>query len=240
MHHIDTVFHSYNLSGDHAKDSFALGVYKWSCIITDAISEMPPAAVMARMRDILEEAWKETHIRCQLVELLAREATVGSEEENIARCRRLGTIIMKLGFTFLKRTQEVSGVRLIREIEKEYPGAEKLLTFIWTEQPYSPDPEDRFGWRDHTTGKGIPTVIYWPHDHAHLDTILGQDGLVTRALKSQEQSTEAFRSELLSGQQAEPDVVGDTLCDAELSQCLTGLTAMTSVFQTEELGSIPG
>jgi hypothetical protein len=101
----------------------------------------------------------------------------------------------------------MDGVRVVREIENIYRGAEGFLTFLWTEQPYTPDPGDRFGWRDHPTSKGIPTVIYWPHEHAHLDTSVEHNGLVTRALKSQEKRTEGFRSELLSGQQAAFDAI---------------------------------
>lgn len=207
MHHIDTVFRSYNLPEDYSKESFAIGVRRWSDIITNAISELPPDTVISRIRDILETAWKETHIRCQLIELLAKGATVRSEEENVVWCERLRKIVMNIDLAFQRQRKRLEGVRVIREIEQIYRGAEELLTFIWTEQPDSPDPGDRFGWRDHPTSKGVPTMIYWPHEHSHLDTSTESDGAVDLALIFQEKKRESFRSELLSGQQAAFDAL---------------------------------
>ena len=209
MHHIDTVFRAYNLSGDHSKDSFALGVRKWAAFIKEKMSQMPHGDVVVGFKGILDDAWKATHIRCQLAEKLASQDAVGTDEENDAWYTRASRIIMNIGFAFLGRNEGASGVMKIRIVEKELLGAEELLTFIWTEQPYCPDPEDRFGWRDHTTGKGIPTVIYWPNDHVDLKTSdeTNEAGIAQLAMHFQERRSTAYREDLLSGQRAAFDAL---------------------------------
>ena len=207
MHHIDTIFRSYNLSGDHSKDSFGLGVRTWVVFIKEKLSEMAPAEAVVGFKDILDEAWKATHIRCQLAEKLAKEATLGTDKENVDWSERTLLILMTIGYAFLERNQGAAGIRKIRSVEKEFPGAEEIMTLIWTEQPYCPDPEDRFGWRDHTTSKGIPTLIYWTSDHADLNPSKF-NGLDVSRLAKQKQRSSAYREDLLSGQRAAFDALG--------------------------------
>lgn len=207
MHHIDTIFRSYNLSGDHSKDSFGLGVRTWVVFIKEKLSEMAPAEAVVGFKDILDEAWKATHIRCQLAEKLAKEATLGTDKENVDWSERTLLILMTIGYAFLERNQGAAGIRKIRSVEKEFPGAEEIMTLIWTEQSYCPDPEDRFGWRDHTTSKGIPTLIYWTSDHADLNPSKF-NGLDVSRLAKQKQRSSAYREDLLSGQRAAFDALG--------------------------------
>ena len=209
MHHIDTIFRTYNLSGDHAKDSFALGVRKWSVFIKSRMAELTTEEVMSGFKGILDDAWKATHIRCQLAEMLAGEAVVGTKEENDAWCMSAYTFVINISLAFLPSNSGEAGVLNIRELQNEFFRVEELLTFIWTDQPYCPEPEDRFGWRDHTTGKGIPTVIYWPNDHVDLNTSDGPEetGVVQLAMTFHEQRSDAYREDLLSGQRAAFDAL---------------------------------
>lgn len=209
MHHIDTVFRSYNLSSNHSKDSFALGVRNWAIFIRERMSQMSHGAIVERFKEILDAAWEATHIRCQLAEKMAMEAVFGSDEENDEWCKRVTHLVINIGYAFLDLNKGAAGVMKIRAVEKEFPRAEELLTFIWSELPYCPDTEDRYGWRDHTTSKGIPTVIYWPNDHVNLKTSDETDetGIVQLAMHVQTHRNDALRADLLSGQQAAFDAL---------------------------------
>ena len=199
MHHIDTVFRTYNLSDEHSKDSFAMGVQKWAVIIKDITSTMSHSAIVARFGEILDEAWEATHIRCQLTEKLARDAQVGSQDENDDWCERAILVVKHIGFSFLRGTNGDVGSMQVRNVEKAHRGAEDILTLIWSEKPYCPDPDDRFGWRDYPTSKGIPTVIYYPKDHADPKKEGNSDEQdIERYF--QEKRSEAYREALLSGQ----------------------------------------
>jgi hypothetical protein len=109
MHHIDTVFRSYNLSGNHSKDSFALGVRKWAFFIKNReCSQMSHGAIVERFNEILDEAWEATHIRCQLAEKLAMQAEVGSDEENDEWCKCVNHLVINIGYAFLGSQQGCS------------------------------------------------------------------------------------------------------------------------------------
>ena len=206
MHHIDTVFRTYNLSDEHSKDSFAMGVQKWAVVIKAITSTMSHSAIVARFGEILDEAWESTHIRCQLTEKLARDANVGSQDENDDWCVRASRVVKHIGFAFLRDNEGTAGVKHIRSVEKAHRGAEDLLTLIWTEKPYCPDPDDRFGWRDYPISKEIPTVIYYPHDHADPKKEENSDEQdIERYF--QEKRSEVYREALLSGQKAAFDAL---------------------------------
>jgi len=101
MHRLDILFTVYNLPDDHAKESFAQGVMRWAAIIGETITPLPAESVICDFGKILDQAWSQTRIRCQLTEALAKEATFGTAQENADWYQAVKTLICTIGTVFM-------------------------------------------------------------------------------------------------------------------------------------------
>jgi hypothetical protein len=201
MHRLETLFTCYNLNDNHAKESFCLGVMKWSSIIGDTITPLPDETVICDFGKILDQAWRKTRIRCQLTDALAKSATLGTPEENTAWCQTVKTIVCTIGTVIMTG---VAGAKMehIRMMAAQCRGGGQHLIILRSQEPYAPDPEDRFGWRDFPNSKGMPMVIcdLYKHIHAASSSENKEPAHVVKLV--QENRNQRIRTSLLSGQVA--------------------------------------
>jgi len=202
MHQLNNLFHVYNLPDDHCKESFSIGVQNWAAFLAKEIGPIPPKTAICNLQKILDRAWRHTRIRCQLTETLAKAAKLGSEEENTTWYKGLRKIVYTISVVFKTGTSREAGLEYIRTMAAKCVGSERLLIIIRSEEPYAPDPEDRFGWRDYPSSKNMPLVIYDLTKHYQSDSDPKHQGVKQLANFFQEKRRERFRSDLLSGQVA--------------------------------------
>ena len=206
MHRIETLFNAYNLPDNHSKESFCLGVMRWSSIIGDTITPLPAEIVICDFSKILDQAWRKTRIRCQLTEALAKSATLGTAEENAAWCQTVKTIVCTIG-TVIMTGVAGSKMKHIRMMAAQCRGGGQHLIILRSQEPYAPDPEDRFAWRDYPNSKGMPLLICDLYKHIHAASSTGNQESPHVVKLFQENRNQRIRMSLLSGQVAAFDAL---------------------------------
>jgi len=201
MHRLDILFTVYNLPDDHAKESFAQGVMRWAAIIGETITPLPAERVICDFGKILDQAWRQTRIRCQLTDALAKEATLGTAEENADWYQTVKTLICTIGTVFMAGATS-SRLAKIHAMAAQCPGVGNHLIILRSQEPYSPDPKDRYGWRDYPNIQRMPMVICDMQKHSQAESSTGNKEAANVVRLYQENRNQRIRASLLSGQVA--------------------------------------
>lgn len=199
MYPIKDVFRLFNLSEQHAVDSFVIGVLHWARIMGKGLKSTPLEKLASALPSLLSSAWKKTHIRCHAVEnLLDWAAVVGSSEMRAFEESLSATIlIIEFGFRYSGARGVVA--RKFFDYEREHAGQLDCMTVVWTPAEFKAHASDRYAWRDFTVKSGWPVAMFYAEDHQSRS--VPTEAMTPADIEALEDADEK-PSRLLSGQQA--------------------------------------